>query len=220
MKTYAVIGLGRFGTQLALRLSEQNRDVIAVDSDPALVEAIAEHVARAVTADATKRDVLENIGIADCDCAIVSIGTDLTASILTTMNLKAIGVPRIICKVRDDTHREILEKLGADEVVIPERIVADKIARSLVSPNLLEYIELSSDHGIVESEVPAAWCGHALGELNIRAKYGLNVIAIKRAGKVSVSLSAQDTLLAGDVIIVLGENDALKTLQKMKTGKS
>lgn len=213
MKQYAVIGLGRFGTQLARRLYEYGEDVIAIDSSEDLVDMIADHVSRAVVADAKDKDTLKSLGVANCDCAIVSIGSDLASSVLITMNLKSLGIKHIICKAQDDTHREILEKLGADEVIIPEREVADKTARLLSSPNIIEYIELSSDHGIVEYKTPASWIGKTIRELNIRQKYGVNVISVKKGDDVSYSFNADYVFPDDSTVVLLGE---MKMLEKFE----
>lgn len=216
MKSFVVIGLGRFGGQLAVRLYEQGSEVLAIDSSEELVEDYADYVTQAVTADATDREVLRKLGVQDCDCAVVSIASDLASSVLITMNLKSLGVPRIICKAHDDTHKEILQKLGADEVVLPEWVVADKLAKNLVSQNLLEYIELSADFGIVERQIPAAWCGKTVLELNIRAKYGLNLIAVKRESGIAVSPGARELLREGDVLVLLGSNESFRLLDKIR----
>lgn len=213
--SFAVIGLGRFGSQLAMRLYEQGKEVLAIDRREEYVERFADFATRAVMADATNKEVLLSLGVQNVDCAIVSIASDLSSSVLVTMNLKTIGVPHVICKAHDETHREILEKLGADEVIIPERAVADKLSRNLTSQNLMEYIELSADYAIVEREVPAAWVGKTICELNIRAKYGLNIIAFKRGTGITVSPGANDTLGSGDVLVLLGSNESLKKIERL-----
>jgi len=216
MRSFAVIGLGRFGFKLASKLSELKRDVLVIDSDENLVNAASDYVTHAVTADATNRDVLENLGIKDVDCAIVAVGTDLSASVLITMNLKALSVKKVICKANSETHREILEKLGADQVIIPEHVVADNLARNLVSSNLVDYIELSDDYSIAERDVPSIWLGKSIIELNIRAKYGINIIAIKRGDVTKVSPGANQTLGEGDRLVLIGTNEDLKKIEKIK----
>lgn len=216
MKMYAVIGLGRFGTQLAESLYDYGEDVLAIDVDEALVNGIAERVSRAVTADAKNKDVLKSLGVPQCDCAIVALGSDLAASVLVTMNLKSLGVPQIICKAHDDTHKEILEALGADMVIIPERVVAEKTARSLVAPNILEHIELSDDYGIVECSAPQSWEGKTIRELNIRAKYGVNIIAVRLGEEVNVSPSADYTIDGDSTLVLLGEYKSLNQIKKIR----
>lgn len=216
MKSYVVIGLGRFGTQIATRLYEYGKDVLVIDVEETLVDQISDHVTRAVVADAKNKDVLRGLGVSDCDCAIVALGSDLAGSILVTMNMKALGVPHVICKARDDTHREILEKLGADQVIIPERVVADKLARTMASPNILEFIELSNDYGIIEYKSPKTWENKLIKELNIRAKYGVNIIAVKKNNKVKISPSAEYTIPEESVLVLLGDYKALEQIKRIK----
>jgi trk system potassium uptake protein TrkA len=131
------------------------------------------------------------------------------------MNLKELNVPYIVCKAHDETHRQVLKKLGADKVVIPEKENADRLAKSLSSSNVLDYIELSEDYGIIEIPAPAPWQGKSLIELNIRAKQGVNILAIKREGQITVSPSADFRIAKGDVLVVLGNTAALKAMQKL-----
>ena len=152
MKSYVVIGLGRFGGELATRLYACGEEVMAIDTDEGLIDKIADRVTRAVAADARDPDVLKKLGVENFDRAVVAVGSDLAASALITMNLKALNVPFILCKAHDDTYKDILEKLGADRVIIPEREVADKLALGLTHAGVMEYIELSREFGIVEME--------------------------------------------------------------------
>lgn len=217
MNTFAVIGLGRFGHEIAIRLSAEGRDVIAIDINDDLVNSTADYVTRAAVADAKNRSVLQSLGVGKCDCCIVAIGSDLESSVLITMNLKSLGVKYIIAKANNETHREILEKLGADEVIIPEHEGAARIARNLVSSNILEYIELSSNYSIAERETPKAWEGKTILEANIRAKYGINVIAIRRGKQISISPGAHEHLEDGDVLVLLGTNEDLKKIDRLRS---
>ena len=131
------------------------------------------------------------------------------------MNLKELGVPKIVCKAHDETHRQVLMKLGADQVVIPEKENAARLARSLSSPNVLEYIELSEEYGIIEVPAPKRWQDKTLKELNVRAKLGVNIIAVERGSKIDVSPAADYRIMADDVLVVLGDADALSTVQKL-----
>ena len=187
MNSFVVIGLGLFGSSVARQLCALGAEVLAIDIHPELVQQISSDVTSAVVADARDADVLRALGAHECDGAVVAIGDDLAGSVLATMNLKELGVKHIVCKAHDEVHRKVLQKLGADKVVIPEKEVADKLARSLTSHNVLDFIELSNDYGIVEISAPKAWIGKSLKDLNIRAKLGVNVIAIPRHGKVSVA---------------------------------
>ena len=216
MEAYAVIGLGLFGSMVARQLHANGENVIAIDADPAKVEAMADHVTRAVTADAKNRDVLDRLGVHKCKCAIVAMAGDLATSVLVTMNLKAIGVPEIICKARTSTDKEILETLGATTVIIPEHVAAHKLYHKLVSPNVLEYIELSSDYSIIEMKAPSDWCSRSIRDINVRAKYGVNIIALRRENETSIALNPEKVIGEDDVLVILGDNDSLAKVQELE----
>ena len=194
MKSYMVIGMGRFGTEVARQLCILGCEVLAIDTSAELVQQVANDVTHAVVADARDKEVLKALGAKDFDCAVVAIGGDLGNSVLATMNVKELGVPKVVCKAHDDTHRQVLLKLGADQVVIPEQENAGRLARSLSSHNVLDYIELSEDYGIIEVPAPKSWQGKSLRELNVRAKLGVNIIAIKSEGGINVSPAADYTI--------------------------
>ena len=215
MKTYIVIGLGLFGGEVARKLCQQGCEVLAMDIRNDLVQQIAGDVTHAVVADGSDKDVLRSLGAGKFDCAIIAIGDDLAASVLTTMNLKELGVPYVVCKAHDETHRRVLEKLGVDRVVIPECEFAGKLARSLSSHNVLDYIELSKEHGILEVPAPAKWVGKTLRELNVRAKLGVNIIAVESGGVTNVSPSADYAIRQGDTMVVLGDNHSLEAVQRL-----
>ena len=215
MKSYVVIGLGRFGSTLARQLCKLGAEVLAMDVHNDLVQQVADDVTHAVVGDAQDKDVLRALGVRDFDCAIVAIGTNLAASVLTVMNLQELGVPYIICKAHDETHSRVLQKLGVNKVVIPEQENAARLARSLNSHNVLDYIELSEDYGILELPAPRSWIGKSLKELNIRAKLGVNIIAVENGQKTNVSPSADYTIGEGDIMVVLGDNYSLEAVQKL-----
>lgn len=215
MKSYAVIGLGRFGAQVARQLCALGCEVLAMDVSAELVQQISADVTHAVVGDGQDKGVLKALGVRDMDCAIIAIGDDLAASVLTTMNMKELGVPYIVCKAHDETHRRVLEKLGADRVVIPEKENATRLAKSLSSPNVLDYIELSEDFGIIEVPAPKSWYDKTLIELNIRAKLGVNILAVRREGKFNVSPVAEFRICEGDVVVALGDSRALETVQEL-----
>ena len=215
MKSYIVIGLGRFGSQAAKRLYELGCEVLAIDRNSELVQPISNQVTQAVVADARDKEVLRALGAKDFACAIVAIGGDLADSVLATMNLKELGVPYIVCKASDETHRQVLQKLGADRVGIPEQEQADRLAKNLSSPNVLDYIELSEEYGIIEIPAPKAWVGKSLKELNVRAKLGVNIIAVEKGRKINVSPAADYRIEAEDVMVVLGDTAALDAVQKL-----
>lgn len=215
MKSYVVIGLGRFGSEVARQLYGAGCDVLAMDMRSDLVQQISGEVTHAVVADAQDKDVLRALGIRDFDCAIIAIGDDMASSVLATMNLKELGVPKVICKAHDETHRRVLEKLGADRVVIPEKENAARLAKSLSAPNVLDYIELSEGFGIVEVPAPEQWLGKTLKELDVRAKLGINIIAIKDNGKISTFPAGDYCVARGDVIVVLGDSKTMSLVQKL-----
>ena len=215
MKSYIVIGLGLFGAEAARKLSELGCEVLAMDIHADLVNQIANDVTHAVVGDGRDKDVLRALGAGSFDCAIIAIGDDLAASVLTTMNLKELGVPYVVCKAHDETHRRVLEKLGVDRVVIPECEFAGKLARSLSSHNVLDYIELSKDYGILEVPAPKTWVGKTIMELNVRAKLGVNIIAVESGNVTNVSPAASYRIQEGDIMAVLGDNKALEAVQKL-----
>ena len=215
MNSFVVIGLGLFGSSVARQLCALGAEVLAIDIHPEHVQQISSDVTSAVVADARDADVLRALGAHECDGAVVAIGDDLAGSVLATMNLKELGVKHIVCKAHDEVHRKVLQKLGADKVVIPEKEVADKLARSLTSHNVLDFIELSSDYGIVEIPAPKSWVGKNLKELDVRAKLGVNIIAIQRHGKVSVSPRAEFLIEKNDILVVLGDYDSLSIMQEI-----
>ena len=147
--------------------------------------------------------------------AIVAIGDSLADSVLATMNLKELGVPKVVCKAYDETHRRVMLKLGADQVVIPEQEIAARLARSMTSGNVLDYIELSEDYGIIEVPAPKKWIGKTLKELDVRAKMGINIIAIERDEKISAFPAGDYCFTEGDVIVVLGDTATMNMVQKL-----
>lgn len=215
MKSYVVIGLGRFGSALARQLCKLGAEVLALDVKGDLVQQVANDVTHAVVGDAQDKEVLRALGVRNMDCAVIAIGDNLAASVLITMNLKELGVPYIVCKAHDETHRKVLEKLGANRVIIPEYEYAQRLARTLNSHNVLDYIELSEDFGILDVPAPKTWIGKTLRELNVRAKLGVNIIAVENDGKTNVSPAADYAVREGDTLVVLGDNVALEKVQKL-----
>ncbi len=216
MKSYAVIGLGRFGTSIAKNLYKNGEYVIAIDNRQELIEDIADDVTRAVLLDAKNKNELKKLGIAECDCVVVALGSELASSILITMNLKSLGVKNVICKAHDETHREILKKLGADKVIIPEFDAAEKTAQLLTSPNFLGFIELSDDSGLLEITPPKPWIGKTVKQLNIRERYQVNIIAVIENGKVNVTIPSDFEIREGQSLTLLGEYKSLDQIKKIK----
>lgn len=215
MKSYVVIGLGRFGSGLARTLCHLGAEVLAIDVRADLVQQIANDVTHAVVGDSQDKEVLRALDVRSFDCAVIAIGDNLAASVLTVMNLKELGVPYVVCKAHDETYRRVLEKLGVDRVVIPELEHAQRLARSLHSSNVLDYIELSNDYAILEVPAPQKWVGKSIKELNIRAKLGLNIIAVTNGKTTNVSPGADYVISSGDTLSVLGDNISLEAVHKL-----
>lgn len=215
MKSYVVIGLGRFGREIAAKLYACGDDVLVIDTDENTVDKFADKVTRAVAADARDIDVLKKLGVDTFDRAVVSIGEDLAASALVTMNLKSLNVPYIICKASDDTHRAILERLGANRVIIPEREMADKLALGLTSTGIMEYIELSDEYGIVEMEAPLAWHGKTIRELDLRSAYGINVLSVRQKEELQIPPNIDQPMDASMTLVILSSYDAIEKIKKL-----
>lgn len=215
MKTCVVIGLGRFGTAVAGKLCELGNEVMALDTRQDLVQKISGRVTTAVTADARDLEVLRSLGIHNFDCAVVAVGSDLATGVLVTLNLKELGVPQVICKAQDEMQKRALEKIGADSVIIPERAMGIKLAQRISSGSVLDFIELSQDHSIAEVSANEHWCGKTIVALDIRAKYGLNIIAVKHGNEILVSPSAAYQIEKGDILVVLGRNSDLSRMRAL-----
>ena len=215
MKTYIVIGLGRFGEELALQLGKLGAEVLAMDVRSESVQRVSPHVTHAVVGDAKDKEVLRALGVRNFDCAVVAIGEDLAASVLISMNLMELGVPYVVCKAHDETYQRVLEKLGVNRVVIPEKENARRLGRSLYRHNVLDYIELSEEYGILELPAPKKWVGRSLKELNVRAEMGVNILAITNGKKTNISPAADYCIQEADVLSVLGDNYALERVQKL-----
>ena len=215
MKSYVVIGLGRFGAEMATKLYECGEEVLAIDTDENLIDKIANRVTRAVAADARDPDVLRKLGVEGFDRAVVAVGSDLAASALITMNLKVLGVPYILCKAHDDTYREILERLGANQVIIPEREMADKLSLGLTSAGVMEYIELSDKYGIVEMLPPESWLGKSIRQLDLRNKYGANVIALRQDEKLSIPPDIDTPIGETSNLVMLASYEMINQIKKL-----
>ena len=212
MKTFVVVGLGRFGTAVARELCELGNQVLAADTDAARVQSVADEVTHAVVADARDPDVLDSLGVGDYDCAVVAVGNDVGSSALVTLRLKEAGVPKVVCKAQSHVHKRLLEKLGADKVIFPEHEMGIKLAQGLAHSNILNFIELSPEYAIIEIDLPAGWVGKTIRDLNIRAKYGVNVIAVRRGQEICVSPGAEYVMAAEDKPIVLGKEAAISAV--------
>ncbi len=214
-KEFVVIGVGEFGTNVAITLAEFGAVVMAVDKEEKALELIADQVTYTICADASNPEVLKTLGIRNYDGAIVGMGHDLETSVLITMQLKEIGMPYIMVKAATELEGRILHKVGADKVIFPDRETGIRVANQIVNGNYFEAIELSDSYSIVEVDAPEAWIGKTLQELNIRAKYNLNVIGIRSLDEMNPAPGANDILREGDLLIVLGHNNDLKKITKL-----
>ncbi|RJG20671.1 TrkA family potassium uptake protein [Paenibacillus thiaminolyticus] len=212
-KQFAIIGMGRFGSSVAQNLSNMNFEVLAIDSSEQKIQEVVNIVTHAVSADSTDEDALRALGIRNFDVVVVAIGQDIQSSILTTLILKDLGVPMIVVKAQNELHGKVLSKIGADKVVFPERDMGARVAHHLISPNILDYIELSEDHSIVEMRASSLMIGKNLKELDIRARFGCNVMAIKNNGTTNISPYAEDRIKDGDILVIVGQNNHLKNLE-------
>jgi len=213
-RQFAVIGLGRFGSSVAQYLSELGYEVLAVDDNAQRVQDISQIVTHAVIADSTDEEAMSALGIRNFDVVVIAIGQDIQSSILTTLILKDLGVPYIIVKAQNELHGKVLNKIGADKVVFPERDMGLRVAHNLISPNILEHIELSVDYSIVEMKVPVSMVGKNLKQLDIRLKYNCNVLAVKRNGEMNITPRADESLMPDDVLVIVGKNDQLTKLEQ------
>ncbi|MFH5181987.1 potassium channel family protein [Paenibacillus sp. TAB 01] len=215
---YAVIGLGRFGSSLAEELVNLGYEVLGIDKDEESVDEMSEVLTHVVVADATDEEVLRSLGIRNFDCAIVAIGDDIQSSIMAAILLKDMGVKTVVTKALSELHGKVLQKIGVDRVIFPERDMGIRVAHQLASPNLLDYIELSNDYTIVELSVPKRLSGRTLKELDPRAKYGCSVVAINKKKGVIIAPTATDTLDEQDVMVIIGTNEQIETFENEVIG--
>ena len=211
-KQFMVLGMGLFGSSLAKALHELGHEVLAVDSDADLVEAIAPYVTQAVQIDATDEAALQELGVRNFDAVIVSIGKKLRDSILVCVIIKELGVPYLIAKATDEIHAKVLRKIGVDRVVFPERDMGIRVAKSLITPNVLEMMEFSGDYRLIEIILPAKWAGNSILEIDVRRKYGISILAIQRDGQFIVSPSPEAVFETGDILLVLGQKDDINNI--------
>lgn len=214
-KQFLVIGLGRFGTSVAKTLYALGNDVMAIDTDEEIVQSISDSVTHSVQLDATDESALRSLGIKNFDVGVITIGSDIQSSVMVTLLVKEMGVKHIIAKANSELHAKVLYKIGADRVILPERDMGVRVAHNLVSSNILDYIELSADYSIAEIQSPEEWHGKSLKELSLRAKYGINVVALKGDNDINVSPVADDVINVGDIVVAIGGADELARLEMM-----
>lgn len=215
-KQFVVIGLGRFGTSVAETLYKLGHDVLAVDVNEERIHNIAEFVTHAVQADVTDEENLRSLGINNFDVAVIGIGVDMQDSIMITLLAKEIGIKYVIAKANSELHAKILYKIGADKVVFPERDTGVRVAHDIVGSNILDYIELSSEYSLAEIMAMDEWHDKTLEQLNMRVKYGINVVAVKRQDDIDIAPSSQYKIIKGDIVVAIGK---YKNINKLETVK-
>lgn len=216
-KQFAIIGLGRFGSSVAKSLSKAGFEVLAIDRSESRTQEISGYVTQALQADCTDEEALRAIGIRNFDVIVVSIGEDIQSSILTTLILKEMGL-NIVVKASNDLHGKVLKKIGADKVIYPERDMGQRVAHHLISANILDYIEFSSDYSIIETMVSGDMIGKSLRELDIRAKFKCNVIAQKVGEELIIPPAVDEPLKKSDILVIMGKNEDLQKLEVSFTG--
>lgn len=211
MKSVLLIGLGRFGRHIAMKLDELHHQVMAVDKEEQRVEAVLPFVRNAQIGDATNEDFLSSLGVGNFDVCIVAIGDNFQNSLETTSLLKELGAKMVVSRAARDVQAKFLLRNGADEVVYPERQLADWTAIRYSSDHILDYIELDEEHAIFEISVPNGWVGRTIGQIDIRKKYNINIMALKHNGVMNLQISPDTSLPKDDTMLVLGD---IKSIQK------
>ncbi|SUY46988.1 potassium uptake system protein [Clostridium putrefaciens] len=212
-KQYVVIGLGRFGTSVAKTLYGMGHDVLAIDMNEDVVQEISDDVTHAIQMDATDEHALRTLGVRNFDVAVITIGSNIQASVMVTLLMKELGIKYIIAKGQSELHAKVLYKIGADRVVLPEKDMGMRVAHNLVSSNILDYIELSPDYSIIEVKCPKQWAGKTLSDLNVRANHGINIMAVRKKHEINISPMAEDIIDPTDILIVIGAEDDLSRLE-------
>lgn len=218
MKRFTVIGLGNFGFYVAKALFEDGNEVVAIDTDKARVQAIDPHSTEAIVLDATDKEALKSLGLESMDGVIVSTGTKISTSILICLYLQEIGVKKILAKALDDDHGKILKRVGATEIIHPERDMALRVSRGLSRPNVLDFIPLAKEFDLVQVGPPSEFVGKSLKELNLRAKYNVHIIAIKELVPENFILvpPASFVIKESDILVMLGKSEDIRRIRELK----
>lgn len=228
MRQFVVIGLGRFGFSIAKALNAKKIDVLAIDRNEAKVREMEGLGGQSVVLDATDEKALKELGVADFDTAIVSMGETIEDSIMITLSLKELGIRQVIVKAQNELHAKILKKVGADRIIFPEREMAERLAESLASTKIFDFIELSEAYSIIEMVVPKKLIDKTLAQAKLREKYSVSVIAIRRKvpytkddgatdfrDEMLIGPGGNDEIIAGDVLVIMGKNEDLNKIQKL-----
>ena len=220
MKKFAVIGLGNFGFHVAKALYEDGNEVIAIDTEKSRVQAIDDFATEAIVMDSTDKEAVKSLGLETMDAVIVSTGTKISTSILICLHLQEMKVRKILAKALDDDHAKILRKVGATEIIHPERDMAKRVARSLSTPNILDYIPLADEFDLVQVGPPREFIGKSIKDLNLRAKYNVHIIAIKELVPENFILVPPPTFVVkdSDILIMLGKTENIKKMKALTVG--
>jgi len=226
---FCVIGLGRFGSAIAQTLARKGHEVLAIDRDEGRVQELEDKVSQALVLDATNEKALNSLGLKDFDWVIIAMSQDIEASILSTMLVKEAGAKKVLAKASSDVHAKILKRIGADRVIFPEREMGQKVAESLSSPRIFDYIELSPEYSIVEIVAPTAFQGKTIKQTEARTKYGIHIIAIKRKKPemedeknvtyrdlILVAPDPNEEILQGDLLVILGKIENIEKVKELK----
>lgn len=214
-KSFLVVGLGRFGTKVALQLTALGQEVMAVDICMDNIEPIKDLVTNAAQCDMTNETVVKSLGVSDFDAVIIGMGDNVRAALLTTVLCAEHGAKNIICKAQDELQSKLLLKVGASKIVNPESAAGERLANSLALESIVDYLNLSEHHSIGEIMVPQGWIGKSLIELDVRKKYSVSVFAIRRGGELIVSLNAATAFCKGDIAVMIGENEDLRRVAEL-----
>lgn len=208
---FAVIGLGRFGSAVALNLIERGYTVLGIDRDPTIVQNLADRITQIVALDSTNEDALRAVDITSFETVVVAIGTHFENNLMTTVTLKGMGVNRVVCKAVNERQQQILLRVGADEVVLPEHEAGARLAWRLAEPRVLDHLDLGSGFSVAELRVPSWLVGQSLMLSGLRKRYGINVLAVKRGAQMIVAPSSDLVLARDDMILVIGADQAISS---------
>lgn len=212
MKSFAVIGAGRFGRAVATTLYSLGCEVLVIDRDEEIIQSISDEVTHAVTVKTLDETVIKSLGIRNFDAAIVAIGEELESSVLVTLMLKDLGVKYVVSKAQGELHAKVLSKIGADKVILPERDMGERVANQLVNTNVIDLIELSSEYSIAEVNPPLQWIGKSLKELDLRTKNKISIISVKNQNNVTINPGPEYVVKEDDELAVVGSIHTIKSL--------
>ena len=216
-KTFCILGLGIFGSTIAKELAKHNYEVIAMDRDMTCVERLKEEIDICVKGDFTDIDQLRALGVGDCDVAIVATGSHLEESVLGIMSLKELGVPYVVAKAKNKKYMSILKKVGADRIVRPEKEIGERVAKQLLSENIIDLIDIDDEYSIVEIKAPNSWTNKSLIDLDLRNKFGINVLGIRKKPKEHLSISPDKNykIEENDILLVIAEDSLFNEIDSL-----